>query len=264
MELSLLCFLCLFSPVFALIPRGFGFEFSDSLILPRANNPTSQDGNCGSNSDTNATCLTSSFGNCCSEKGFCGKTSAYCNEGCQDAFGKWEALSETAALQKVTVVITQHIVVTDLNRCQSEFGDCSSDESTKSTTTTLPTTTAIDESTSSEPASSTDVDSTSTSIPASSSTDVDESESSSTSSSTTSLTTGAKAGIAVGAVVGGLGLIGLVTWLVLRKKNKKPAAPVENKEEVKPHNPATYEMYAETPTELHGETRYELPANYDK
>ncbi|KAF5576129.1 Lectin-B [Fusarium pseudocircinatum] len=35
----------------------------------------SVDGNCGSNSDTNATCLDSEFGDCCSAKGYCGKTS---------------------------------------------------------------------------------------------------------------------------------------------------------------------------------------------
>ncbi|PTU25686.1 hypothetical protein P175DRAFT_0514359 [Aspergillus ochraceoroseus IBT 24754] len=61
--------------------------------------PISTDGNCGSNSDTNTTCLTSEFGNCCSSKGFCGGTSAYCGEGCQTAFGKC---------------------------CQSSFGSCDS------------------------------------------------------------------------------------------------------------------------------------------
>ena len=103
-------------------------------------------------------------------------------------------------------------------------------------------------------ASSTDddarsADSTSTSEPASAT------EGESNSSSSDALSTGAKAGIAVGAVVGGLGAIGLVAWLVLRRRNKnntKPAESVAESNEVKPADKLRYE--------LHGETRAELPA----
>ncbi|RFN46919.1 hypothetical protein FIE12Z_8852 [Fusarium flagelliforme] len=235
MELSLLYFLCLFSSALA---SRFGFEFSNSLILPRSNNPTSKDGNCGSNSDTNATCLTSTFGNCCSEKGFCGKTSAYCAEGCQEDFGTCSATDgqlgahlETVAPQKGTAVIMKPTVVM----------------------VTLSTTTAADE-TSTLAASSTDddassADSTSTSEPTSAT------EGQSDSSSSDSLSTGAKAGIAIGAVIGGLGAIGLIAWLVLRRRNKnntKPAESVAESNEVKPADELRYE--------LHGETRAELPA----
>ncbi|CAG7556478.1 unnamed protein product [Fusarium equiseti] len=235
MELSLLYFLCLFPSALA---SSFGFELSNSLILPRSN-PTSKDGNCGSNSDTNATCLTSTFGNCCSEKGFCGKTSAYCAEGCQEDFGTCSATDgqlgahlETVALKKGTAVIMKPTVVM----------------------VTLSTTTAADETSTSLAASSTDddassADSTSTSEPAS------VTEGQSGSSSSDSLSTGAKAGIAVGAVVGGLGAIGLIAWLVLRRRNKnnaKPAESVAESNEVKPADELRYE--------LHGETRAELPA----
>ncbi|KAJ4007783.1 hypothetical protein NW766_009586 [Fusarium irregulare] len=116
---------------------------------------------------------------------------------------------------------------------------------------TLSTTTAADQTSA---ASSTDddassADSTSTSEPASAI------EGGSNSSSADSLSTGAKAGIAVGAVVGGLGAIGLVAWLILRRRNKnktKPAESVAESNEVKPADDLRYE--------LHGETRAELPA----
>ena len=116
---------------------------------------------------------------------------------------------------------------------------------------TLSTTTAADETLA---ASSTDgdassADSTSTSEPSSAR------EGESNSSSSDSLSTGATAGIAVGAVVGGLGAIGLIAWLVLRRRNKnntKPAESVAESNEVKPADELRYE--------LHGETRAELPA----
>lgn len=47
----------------------------------------STDGNCSSNSNINATCLSSTFGDCCSANGFCGKTDLYCGAGCQEASG---------------------------------------------------------------------------------------------------------------------------------------------------------------------------------
>lgn len=47
----------------------------------------STNGDCGSRSTTNATCLGSTFGDCCSTNGYCGGTDVYCGAGCQDAFG---------------------------------------------------------------------------------------------------------------------------------------------------------------------------------
>ncbi|KAH9203225.1 hypothetical protein DL95DRAFT_321853, partial [Leptodontidium sp. 2 PMI_412] len=51
--------------------------------------PVSTDGKCGSASTTGATCLGSTFGNCCSVKGNCGSSAAFCSVGnlCQTMFG---------------------------------------------------------------------------------------------------------------------------------------------------------------------------------
>ncbi|KAK2609422.1 hypothetical protein N8I77_002919 [Diaporthe amygdali] len=48
-------------------------------------NKVSTDGNCGGT--TAQTCQGSTFGNCCSQYGYCGSTSVYCGTGCQSSFG---------------------------------------------------------------------------------------------------------------------------------------------------------------------------------
>lgn len=52
-------------------------------------NPVSTDGKCGAASATGASCIGSTFGDCCSVKGNCGKTAAYCAAAnlCQPKFG---------------------------------------------------------------------------------------------------------------------------------------------------------------------------------
>jgi len=45
----------------------------------------SVDGSCGGTAKT--TCKGSSFGDCCSQYGYCGKTATYCGTGCNKAFG---------------------------------------------------------------------------------------------------------------------------------------------------------------------------------
>jgi hypothetical protein len=45
----------------------------------------SVDGACGGTAKT--TCQGSTFGNCCSQYGYCGKTATYCGTGCNKAFG---------------------------------------------------------------------------------------------------------------------------------------------------------------------------------
>lgn len=103
-----------------------GPSSSSPVLLPRAKNPTSKDGNCGSNSETNATCLTSTFGNCCSEKGFCGKTSAYCSEGCQEAFG---SCSSSEDGQLVSTSGSCGATSTSNITCEgSSYGDCCSEK----------------------------------------------------------------------------------------------------------------------------------------
>ncbi|KAF1849606.1 carbohydrate-binding module family 18 protein, partial [Cucurbitaria berberidis CBS 394.84] len=45
----------------------------------------SPDATCGGK--TGYTCLGSKFGNCCSQYGWCGTTTAYCGAGCQTKSG---------------------------------------------------------------------------------------------------------------------------------------------------------------------------------
>ncbi|ETN46031.1 uncharacterized protein HMPREF1541_00214 [Cyphellophora europaea CBS 101466] len=47
----------------------------------------SADGNCGASDPEGQVCLGSTFGNCCSPRGFCGSTSDYCGTGCQSGYG---------------------------------------------------------------------------------------------------------------------------------------------------------------------------------
>ena len=50
------------------------------------------DGKCGTNGKS---CRGSSFGDCCSSSGFCGKTAAFCDAGCQATFGACNAGAST-------------------------------------------------------------------------------------------------------------------------------------------------------------------------
>lgn len=62
---------------------------STSTSAAASSTPTravSTDATCGSNNG-GATCLGSSFGNCCSGSGWCGKTDNYCGGSCQSGFG---------------------------------------------------------------------------------------------------------------------------------------------------------------------------------
>ncbi|KAF2120461.1 hypothetical protein BDV96DRAFT_266726 [Lophiotrema nucula] len=59
-----------------------------SSTSTKAATPTgkvSTDGTCGGT--TKAICLGSTFGNCCSQYGWCGSTTAHCGTGCQKTFG---------------------------------------------------------------------------------------------------------------------------------------------------------------------------------
>ncbi|KAJ3458024.1 hypothetical protein MRS44_012133 [Fusarium solani] len=324
MEFSLLYLLWIFSPVLASFLHDF--ELSSSLLLPRSN-PTSRDGNCGSNSETNATCLTSTFGNCCSSKGFCGKTSAYCAEGCQDAFGTCSSMpdgqlvstSGSCGATSTSNITCQGSTYGDCcsslgycgknvtycgDGCQSEFGTCSSvddDETSTTTATTDKTSTSTAASATSLGAISIDgncgsnsdidaickgsefgdccsslgycggnssycgtgcqsefgsCDTTTSSTTSSATSSTASSANSSTDSSTGSLSTGAKAGIAVGSVIGGLGAIGLLAWLLIRrrKNNKKPSLPKMDEAAGIRDNEARYEMPEQS--------LVELPADY--
>lgn len=56
----------------------------------------SMDGSCGGS--TGFICLGSTFGDCCSEKGYCGGNSSYCTTGCQSDFGKCGFTNGTAQI----------------------------------------------------------------------------------------------------------------------------------------------------------------------
>lgn len=69
--------------------------------------PVSTDGTCGTQGG--ATCQGSSFGNCCSQYGWCGSTTGHCSTGCQSTFGTCSGSStspapatSSAASQKVS------------------------------------------------------------------------------------------------------------------------------------------------------------------
>lgn len=62
---------------------GCQSNFGTCNVVPVAK--VSTDGSCGGSSGF--TCQGSSFGNCCSKYGFCGRTTAYCDSGCNSSFG---------------------------------------------------------------------------------------------------------------------------------------------------------------------------------
>jgi len=96
---------------------------NSSMSLSLRSLPPSLDGNCGRNSAVNATCLTSTFGNCCSSKGFCGSSSAYCGVYCQSAFGT----CYDASVQTVSVGGSCGSTSNSNITCKgSTFGDCCS------------------------------------------------------------------------------------------------------------------------------------------
>ncbi|PYI14592.1 hypothetical protein BO99DRAFT_289714, partial [Aspergillus violaceofuscus CBS 115571] len=91
--------------------------------VPPRMNPTSTDGNCSANSANNATCLTSTYGNCCSAKGYCGSTSAYCGAGCQPGYGK----CHDASVQEISSTGSCGETATSNTTCLgSAYGDCCS------------------------------------------------------------------------------------------------------------------------------------------
>ncbi|KAJ9667504.1 hypothetical protein H2201_002373 [Coniosporium apollinis] len=58
---------------------------STSSAPPAGTNKVSTDASCGGT--TGQTCSGSTFGNCCSQYGWCGSTADHCGTGCQSAFG---------------------------------------------------------------------------------------------------------------------------------------------------------------------------------
>ncbi|TKA56345.1 hypothetical protein B0A49_10811, partial [Cryomyces minteri] len=61
------------------------FTKSSRPATPSTALTVSPDGSCGG--DTENTCQGSAFGNCCSQYGWCGTSSAHCDAGCLSTFG---------------------------------------------------------------------------------------------------------------------------------------------------------------------------------
>ncbi|KAL6229807.1 hypothetical protein BDW75DRAFT_224401 [Aspergillus navahoensis] len=185
---------------------------------------TSTDGNCGANSETNATCLNSTYGNCCSSKGYCGATTDYCGEGCQQAFGT----CNDATVQTVSTTGSCGATLTSNVTCLgSEYGDCCSRMgycggnasycgdgcqsgfgSCEVSSSTL------------SPSSSPLANLTATADP------VPEQ-----SAGGGGLSKGAIAGISVGSVGGGLALLALLGWLFMRRRRSSPVPEPEYKKD---------------------------------
>ncbi|PYH30914.1 uncharacterized protein BO87DRAFT_316179 [Aspergillus neoniger CBS 115656] len=85
-------------------------------------NPISLDGLCASRSSTNATCVGSQFGSCCSLDGYCGETSDYCTyKSCQSAFGNCEEAPPVSSDGLCGVLSSVNATCAG-----SSFGDCCS------------------------------------------------------------------------------------------------------------------------------------------
>ncbi|CEL00421.1 hypothetical protein ASPCAL00023 [Aspergillus calidoustus] len=191
---------------------------------------TSIDGNCGSNSDSHATCLGSEFGNCCSVKGYCGKTDAYCGEGCQLEFGT----CNDASVQTISRTGSCGATLTSNVTCQgSTYGDCCSTNGFCGGDKTYCGSGCqpmfgncfdLDEPESSTSSSTSSTSSTSTDT--SPTTTGESSEANSGNNHTISsggsdgLSTGAIAGISVGAAVGGCAIIALLVWFIFFRRRK--------------------------------------------
>jgi hypothetical protein len=84
----------------------------------------SQDASCGGT--TGNTCQGSAFGSCCSKNGWCGSLSAYCDAGCQPAFGTCSSTSNSTTTGKV-VSVDASCGGSNGYTCQgSVFGNCCS------------------------------------------------------------------------------------------------------------------------------------------
>lgn len=79
-----------------------------SSAIPTAT-PTkvSTDGTCGSN--TGSTCQGSTFGNCCSQAGWCGTSTDHCGTGCQSVFGTCGSSSSSAVSSAASSTVSSTV-----------------------------------------------------------------------------------------------------------------------------------------------------------
>ncbi|SPO01802.1 uncharacterized protein DNG_04475 [Cephalotrichum gorgonifer] len=217
----------------SLIRRSDTLEYRSPLLL-RA---ISVDGNCGAKAGT--TCLGSEFGDCCSQRGYCGGTNVYCGDGCQSEFGTCGDSSistdgSCGGSKGLTCLGSFEGDCCSANGfcgktagycgdgCQSAFGICG-EAGLSGDGNTAPSSTATSKSSPAASPTSSTSESTSESSPAASPT-------SSTSDSTTSdggaetknedggHSTGAKIGMGVGIPVAAIFIGALGLWMFFRRR----------------------------------------------
>jgi Polysaccharide deacetylase len=81
--------------VFTSTPTSQTTSSASSSVPAVSATAVSTDGSCGGS--TGETCLGSTFGNCCSQYGYCGSDSTYCGTGCQSTFGSCGSSSSSAS-----------------------------------------------------------------------------------------------------------------------------------------------------------------------
>jgi hypothetical protein len=156
----------------------------------------SSNGDCGATDFEGQICLGSTFGNCCSEKGFCGTTSDYCGTGCQAEYGN----------------------------CGTN--DASSSAGTAAGTSTPPTTS----SSSTQAPSSATTSASSQAVTASSPGDGTQAASdlnTTSSDEDESLSSGAIAGVAIAAVGGAAILLGGIFFVLRRRRQQRQNAELD-------------------------------------
>lgn len=224
------------------------------LSLAQDTNSTliiSEDGNCGGT--TGQTCLGSSFGNCCSGKGYCGSTTDYCNAECQSTFGQCVANASSISSDGrcgTTDPSNQICLGSSYGNCCSETGWCGSTddycgtgcqgdfgECDKMNTVVVP---VSSQATSMSTAS---ITSTSSLLPSSASSTFPSPTATATAApaserpTASRMSTGAKAGVGVGVAAAGVGIIGAVILLLRRRRARKQTSEFDEKVEAEASHP---------------------------
>ncbi|ORY58809.1 uncharacterized protein BCR38DRAFT_352710, partial [Pseudomassariella vexata] len=96
---------------------------SSSSAAPSASSNPSTPGRCGADFG-GITCASSAYGDCCSEYGYCGDTTAHCSTGCQTAFGTFSELGPVVFTDSTCSSNSDPEGATFLG---SAFGDCCSE-----------------------------------------------------------------------------------------------------------------------------------------
>jgi len=198
----------------------------------------SEDGNCGGT--TGQTCFGSSFGNCCSGKGYCGATSDYCNAECQSDFGQCvtNASSISSDGRCGTTDPSSQLCLgssfgsccsetgwcgsTDVycgTGCQGDFGECNGTSTIVVPSSSHTSSLSTSSSSTSSSTSSTTPNPTGTAIPAV------ETQRAST------MSTGAKAGVGIGVAGAGVAAIGAIIFFLRRRKARKQISELHEKVE---------------------------------